>query len=84
MNITLFGDDETYKNFGKESALITLSHRGDLDWVAGYIMGVRYNFIHVSEISVNILKLITVLRARLGTSVVLLFEWLEIHNTRCA
>ena len=50
MNITLFGDDdETYKDFGKESCLITLSHRGDLDWVAGYIMGVRYGFLHVSD-----------------------------------
>jgi lysophosphatidic acid acyltransferase/lysophosphatidylinositol acyltransferase len=49
INITLFGDDEAYKNLGKESCLITLSHRGDLDWVAGYIMGVRFRFLHVSS-----------------------------------
>ena len=48
MNITLFGDDETYKNFGKESCLVTLSHRGDLDWVAAFIIAVRYDFLHVS------------------------------------
>lgn len=53
VKVTLFGDDETYKNFGKESSLITLSHRGDLDWVAGYIMGVRFNFLHVSSHSTN-------------------------------
>ena len=49
MKVTLFSDDETCKNFGREYSLFTLSHRGDLDWVAGYIMCVRYHFLHVSE-----------------------------------
>ena len=50
INITMFGDDEAYRKFGKEFSFLTLSHRGDLDWVAGYIMGVRYNFIHVGDL----------------------------------
>jgi hypothetical protein len=53
MNVTLFGDDETYKNFGKESCLVTLSHRGDLDWVGLAIMGIRYGILHVSCESVQ-------------------------------
>ena len=61
MKITLFGDDETYKDFGKDFCLITLSHRGDLDWVAGYIMGARYGFLHVSNerrVKINILSFV--------------------------
>lgn len=26
---------------------MTLSHRGDLDWVAGYLVATQFNFIHV-------------------------------------
>ena len=49
INITQFGDDETYKNLGKEFCLVTLSHRGDLDWVAAGIIAIRYGFLRVSS-----------------------------------
>ena len=47
VKVTMFGDKDTYDHLGKECALWTLSHRGDLDWVIGYVVGVQYNFIHV-------------------------------------
>lgn len=47
MRIHAFGEDDTYKNFGKESMIVTSSHRGDLDWVAGFVLGARYGFLHV-------------------------------------
>ena len=37
-----------YENIGKEFSLITLSHRGDVDWVAGLLVAAQFNFIHVS------------------------------------
>eukprot|EP00731_Ephydatia_muelleri_P016823 Em0009g1247a len=46
VKVTMFGDKDTYDHLGKECALWTLSHRGDLDWVIGYVVGVQYNFIH--------------------------------------
>lgn len=46
INVRLFGHKETFENLGKEFALMTLSHRGDLDWVAGYVVAARLNFIH--------------------------------------
>ena len=48
INVRLFGHKETFEKMGKEFALMTLSHRGDLDWVAGYVVAARFNFIHVS------------------------------------
>ena len=47
MRTVLFGDESTYRNFGKELCLITLSHRGDLDWVGGYIVAVQFGFLQV-------------------------------------
>lgn len=49
LNIHLYGEKDVYDRFGKESCLVTLSHRGDLDWVAGYVVGANMNFLHVSE-----------------------------------
>lgn len=46
MSVRLFGDEEAFDNFGKEFSLVTLSHRGDLDWVAGYLVASQFNFIH--------------------------------------
>ena len=61
MRVHLFGEKEVYDKFGTESCLITLNHRGDLDWVAGFIIGAQYNFLHVSSFIsrplVGILKL---------------------------
>lgn len=48
LRVHLFGSDETYKYFGKESLIVTSSHRGDLDWVAGFVLGAHYKFLHVS------------------------------------
>ena len=49
MEMTLFGEEEAFKRFGKERCLITLSHRGDLDWVGGFIMGAHFGFLRVSH-----------------------------------
>ena len=49
VKVHLFGEDDTFIRFGKEPSLITCSHRGDLDWVAGYITAVHFNFLHVSK-----------------------------------
>ena len=48
INVRLFGSKETFANVGKEFSLFTLSHRGDMDWVAGYVVGAQFNFLHVS------------------------------------
>ena len=49
MKILLYGEDEAYEKFGRESSLITLSHRGDLDWVAGYVISTFFGFMHVRK-----------------------------------
>lgn len=49
LRVHVFGNDETFKNFGKESLILTSSHRGDLDWVAGFVLGAHYRFLHVSS-----------------------------------
>lgn len=46
LDVVLFGEPSTYEQFGKESGLLICSHRGDLDWVAGFIVGMYYNFLH--------------------------------------
>ena len=51
--IYAYGTDEVYKNFGKEFLLLSSSHRGDLDWVAGFVLGARYRFLHV-RVHVNV------------------------------
>lgn len=45
--IYAYGTEEAYRNFGKEFLLLSSSHRGDLDWVAGFVLGARYRFLHV-------------------------------------
>ena len=35
------------QKIGKEFALMTLSHRGDVDWVTGYVVATQFNFLHV-------------------------------------
>ena len=47
----MYGEKGVYDLFGKEPCLVTLSHRGDLDWVGGYIVATRLNFLHVSIIN---------------------------------
>ena len=49
INITMFGDDEAYRKFGKEFSFVTLSHRGDLDWVAGLFVCLKFNCLHVGD-----------------------------------
>ena len=51
LNIVFFGEASTYEKFGKESGLLICSHRGDLDWVGGFMVGAYYNFLHVSCVS---------------------------------
>ena len=48
ITIRLFGTEETYEKIGKEFSIFTLSHRGDLDWVAGYVVGAQFDFLYVS------------------------------------
>lgn len=47
LRVHVFGDEDAYKMFGKEFHMVTSSHRGDLDWVAGFILGAHYKFLHV-------------------------------------
>lgn len=49
LDVVMFGEDNAYEKLGKESGLFTCSHRGDLDWVAGFIVGAYYKFLHVSR-----------------------------------
>ena len=51
MEVYLYGEKGVYDLFGKEPCLVTLSHRGDLDWVGGYIVATHFNFLHVSVIN---------------------------------
>ena len=53
IEVRLFGEAEVYEKLGREFSLLTLSHRGDLDWVAGYIVATQFNFIHVSVQSLH-------------------------------
>lgn len=46
IKVRMFGTAEAYEKLGKEFALMTLSHRGDLDWVAGYVVSTQFDFIH--------------------------------------
>ena len=47
IGVRLFGEEEVFEKIGNEFSLMTLSHRGDLDWVAGYLIAAQFNFIHV-------------------------------------
>ena len=47
LRVHIFGDEEAYKMIGNEFNMIISSHRGDLDWMAGLILGAHYGFLHV-------------------------------------
>ena len=49
LRVHVFCDKKTYDSFGKESQIITSSHRGDLDWVAGFVLGAQFGFLHVRD-----------------------------------
>ena len=47
VDIKFYGDAEDYKKIGKESALVVPNHRGDIDWLTGYIIGERGGYLGV-------------------------------------
>ena len=49
LRLHLYGSKEAYDLLAKESALLTSSHRGDLDWLGGFVLGAHYEFLHVSR-----------------------------------
>ena len=51
MKLHAFGEKEAYDHLGRESCLVILNHRGELDWLAGFTIAARYNFMHVSTSS---------------------------------
>ena len=48
MRVHAFGEKDAYDCVGRESCLVTLNHRGELDWLVGCTFATRYNFMHVS------------------------------------
>lgn len=50
LRVHVFSSDEAMERFGKESQIVTSSHRGDLDWIAGFVLGANTRFLHVSYI----------------------------------
>ncbi len=59
LDIVLYGEDSAYEKFAKESALMICSHRGDLDWVAGLVVGAYYKALHVSVYSLIYIVIIS-------------------------
>ena len=55
LDIVLYGEDSAYEKFGKESGLMICSHRGDLDWVAGFVVGAYYKCLQVSVVCTTLL-----------------------------
>ena len=51
--VTLFGTEEAYQRFGKESCLITLSHRGDFDWLIGFVVSTCFDCLEVNALFYN-------------------------------
>ena len=49
LQVHIFAEQDVVECFGKESQIITSSHRGNLDWISGFVLGVRYQFLHVSQ-----------------------------------
>jgi lysophosphatidic acid acyltransferase/lysophosphatidylinositol acyltransferase len=45
IQLTCFGDDEVYEKLGKESCLITLSHRGEFDWLIALLVCLSKDFL---------------------------------------
>nr|VDD02849.1 unnamed protein product [Brassica rapa] len=41
MKINLYADAETLEQLGKEHALVLSNHRGDIDWLVGWVMAQR-------------------------------------------
>ena len=52
--ITLFGSDEACRDFGREYSLVTLSHRGEFDWLIGFIVAARYGFLQVTLVTSSV------------------------------
>ena len=49
LKVHMFCDKTCYEKFGRESCILTSSHRGDLDWVAGFVLGAHFGFLEVRE-----------------------------------
>ena len=53
VQVTLFGEEGVFDNeFNKQDCLITLSHRGDFDWLVGLVFCYYKNFLHVSSTNI--------------------------------
>ena len=48
LRVHIFGTKKAYEKLGNEFHFITSSHRGDLDWVAGFVLAANYGCLHVS------------------------------------
>lgn len=49
-DIKLYGDEEVIEKFGNtEHALAVLNHRGDLDWMIGWVIIDRIGMLGVSD-----------------------------------
>ena len=46
--VTLFGDDSAFETFGKNNCLMSVSHRGEFDWVIGFIVCAYFGCLEVS------------------------------------
>eukprot|EP00794_Sanderia_malayensis_P000345 gene345-978_t len=49
IDIKYYGDAEVFKEIGKESVLTIPNHRGDLDWLIGYILCERAGYLGASK-----------------------------------
>ena len=53
-DIRVFGDDEVIVKYAnKEHALVVLNHRGDLDWMIGWVVLNRLGLLGVSIIIIS-------------------------------
>lgn len=48
MKLNLFMDREESKKIGKESAVIVLNHKYDIDWAIGWVIADRCKILGVS------------------------------------
>ena len=54
VQITLFGEEEALdQELHKQFSLLTLSHRGDFDWLIGLVVCYYYHFLQVRRMLVN-------------------------------
>ena len=47
LKLHLYGDQNAYKMFGSEYHIVTSSNRGDLDWVAEFVLLAHHRSLHV-------------------------------------